>query len=87
MLMLPFLILVPEKTFFLVCTAAVVRMKRLWGGAKVNRLDFATLCVAGSQLGVHKTLRELFLAWLRLLSGAPDALTHPIWNAPQVSGL
>ena len=47
------------------------------------RLD----CTAGSKLRVNENPSRLVSGYLRLLSGAPDALTHPIWSTPHFRGV
>ena len=42
---------------------------------------------AGSQLRVHENTSSVASGCLRLLSGAPDAVTHPIRSVPEFRGL
>ena len=49
--------------------------------------DLASFSAAGSQLRVHENISRVVSGYLRLLPGAPDALTHQMRNVNRLRGL
>ena len=70
------------------CSHGTTIAVRSCGSSEANIWFFLLLdCAAGSQLRVHESTALVVSGCLRLLSGAGDALTHPIRSMPQFRGL